>query len=63
MVAKQRHRRCIGHPGKPTGVILAPNDLWTADYKGQFRTGDGLYCYPLTVADGFSRYSRWAAKG
>ena len=26
------------------------------DYKGQFRTGDGRYCYPLTVADGFSRY-------
>ena len=28
----------------------------SADYKGQFRTGDGRYCYPLTVADGFSRY-------
>jgi transposase InsO family protein len=30
--------------------------LWSADYKGQFKTGDGRYCYPLTVADGFSRY-------
>ena len=56
MVPKQRHRRRIGHPGKPTTTILAPNDVWSADYKGQFRTGDGLYCYPLTVADGFSRY-------
>ena len=27
-----------------------------ADYKGQFRTGDSRYCYPLTVTDGFSRY-------
>jgi hypothetical protein len=30
--------------------------VWTADYKGKFRTGDGRHCYPLTVADGFSRY-------
>ncbi len=56
MVPKQRSRRRIGHPGKPTSSILAPNDLWSADYKGQFKTGDGRYCYPLTVADGFSRY-------
>jgi transposase InsO family protein len=56
MVPKARHRRHIGHPGKPTSSILAPNDLWTADFKGQFKTGDGLYCYPLTVADGFSRF-------
>jgi len=56
MVPKKRNRRRIGHPGKPTSVILGPNDLWCADYKGQFRTGDGRYCYPLTVTDGFSRY-------
>jgi len=56
LVPIQRHRRRIGHPGKPTSQILAPNDVWSADFKGQFRTGDGCYCYPLTVADGFSRY-------
>lgn len=56
MVAKQRQRRRIGHPGKPTRSILAPNDLWCADYKGQFKTGNGIYCYPLTVTDGYSRY-------
>jgi putative transposase len=56
MVPKARHRRCIGHPGRPTSSILAPNDLWTADFKGQFKTGDGLYCFPLTIADAFSRY-------
>lgn len=33
-----------------------PNAVWTADFKGQFRTGDGAYCYPLTVCDGCSRY-------
>jgi putative transposase len=30
--------------------------MWSADFKGQFKTGDGRYCYPLTVADGFSRF-------
>jgi putative transposase len=56
LVPKTRHRRHIGHPGKPTSLILAPNDVWSADFKGHFKTGDGLYCYPLTVADGYSRF-------
>jgi transposase InsO family protein len=56
MVAKRRTHRRIGHPGKPTSSILAPNDCWSADFKGQFKTGNGRYCFPLTVADGFSRY-------
>ncbi len=56
LVPKKRSRRHIGHPGKPTSQILAPNDVWSADYKGQFRTGNGIYCYPLTVTDGYSRY-------
>jgi len=56
MVPKKRSRRRIGHPGKPTSSILAPNDLWCADFKGQFKTGNGRYCYPLTVTDSFSRY-------
>lgn len=29
--------------------------MWPADFKGHFRTGDGKYCYPLTVTDHFSR--------
>lgn len=32
------------------------NDLWTIDFKGQFRTGDHLWCYPLTLMDSASRY-------
>jgi putative transposase len=55
-VPKRRKRRSIGHPGKPIRHIGAPNDVWSADFKGQFKTGDGLYCYPLTVADGYSRF-------
>jgi hypothetical protein len=30
--------------------------LWCADYKGQFKTGNGIYCYPLTITDTYSRY-------
>jgi hypothetical protein len=33
----------------------APNAVWTTDFKGQFRTGDDANCFPLTVADGYSR--------
>lgn len=33
-----------------------PNGVWCADFKGQFRTGDGIAVYPLTVLDGESRY-------
>jgi hypothetical protein len=33
-----------------------PNLVWTIDFKGQFRTGDGAWCYPLTVVDGCTRY-------
>jgi hypothetical protein len=32
-----------------------PNALWSIDFKGQFRTRDQRYCYPLTVSDGYSR--------
>jgi transposase InsO family protein len=28
-----------------------PNELWCADFKGEFKLGNGRYCYPLTVTD------------
>ena len=55
-IAHPRRRRAPGHPGRPTAPMDAPNAVWTADFKGQFKTGDGRYCFPLTVADGASRY-------
>lgn len=56
LVRRKTHRRLIGHPGKPSSLILAPNHVWCADFKGQFRMGNGQYCYPLTVSDGYSRF-------
>jgi putative transposase len=34
----------------------APNDIWCIDFKGQFQTRDGKYCYPLTISDHQTRY-------
>jgi putative transposase len=33
-----------------------PNKVWSADFKGQFRTKDGKLCYPLTITDNYSRF-------
>ena len=56
LVRRPRRRARPGHPGRPRTPMTAPNQIWTADFKGQFRTGDALYCYPLTVVDGYSRF-------
>jgi putative transposase len=55
VVPQTRHRRLIGHPGQPTTLIAAPNEVWSADVTGQCTTGDGLYGDPLTVAAGYRR--------
>jgi hypothetical protein len=42
--------------GTPLSEGTAPNDLWCADFKGEFKLGNGRYCYPLTVTDHASRF-------
>jgi transposase InsO family protein len=42
--------------GTPLSAGAAPNDLWCADFKGEFKLGNGRYCYPLTVTDHASRF-------
>jgi transposase InsO family protein len=42
--------------GTALSAGLQPNDLWCADFKGEFRLGNSRYCYPLTVTDHASRY-------
>jgi putative transposase len=56
LVQKRRRRRPFYHPGVVPPTTTAPNDLWTADFKGHFKTRDGVYCYPLTLADQHTRY-------
>jgi transposase InsO family protein len=56
LVTRRRRRRPCQHPGVVPITTAHPNDLWTADFKGQFRTQDGVYCYPLTIADQHTRF-------
>jgi transposase InsO family protein len=55
LLHKHRRRQKWAHPGAAPVATHRPNQVWPADFKGQFRTGDGQYCYPLTVTDHFSR--------
>lgn len=52
---KRRSRRRSSGP--PLVDALGPNDVWSTDYKGHFRVGDGTRCDPLTINDVFSRTS------
>lgn len=42
--------------GTPLAHVKSPNELWCADYKGEFMLGNKSYCYPLTITDYSSRY-------
>ena len=56
LVIPRRRLTMPPHPGRPLVPMTAPNGTWTADFKGQFKTRNGVYCYPLTIVDGYSRY-------
>jgi len=51
--ARARKNRATG---TPLSAGALPNALWCADFKGEFKLGNGRYCYPLTVSDHASRY-------
>jgi len=53
---RPRRDRSQGVPRARLLDPLEPNDVWSTDFKGEFRLGSGAYCYPLTVSDGYSRY-------
>ena len=56
-VTERRRRAPSPHaPVSALAPISAVNQVWTTDFKGEFRTGDGVYCYPLTLRDGCSRF-------
>jgi len=56
LIPRTRRQPRLSHPGRPLTPMTEPNGIWTADVKGQFKTRDGIYCYPLTLVDGYSRY-------
>jgi putative transposase len=55
LVNRPRRRRFKAE-GTALSTTREPNDLWCADYKGEFMLADKRYCYPLTITDFASRY-------
>jgi transposase InsO family protein len=51
-IGRTRHRAT----GTQLSPGAAPNELWCVDFKGEFKLGNGRYCYPLTVTDHASRF-------
>lgn len=56
LIHPQRRRKRIPAGQQPFSAVREPNDVWSADFKGQFKTKDGTWCYPLTVMDHQSRF-------
>ncbi len=55
LVKRSRQRKRYKAQGTPLSAGSQANALWCADYKGEFKLGNGQYCYPLTVTDHASR--------
>lgn len=55
LVRPRRTRRRTPPYRPPFQACQGPNDVWCADFKGWFRTGDGRRCDPLTISDAYSR--------
>jgi putative transposase len=56
-LGKPRRTRHLVEPyTQPFLECDSPNKVWSADFKGQFRTKDGRVCYPLTITDNYSRF-------
>lgn len=51
-----KRRRRFKPEGTPLVPAGKPNELWCADYKGEFMLGNKRYCYPLTISDYVSRF-------
>lgn len=56
-VQQRRRRRPLSVVDRAPAVLARnPNDVWTVDFKGWWRAGDGQRCEPLTVRDAASRF-------
>ncbi len=56
-LVKHRHPRQHTPPyTEPFKGCSQPNSVWSADYRGHFRLGNGKLCHPLTLSDNYSRY-------
>lgn len=55
-LVERRRRRRYRAEGTALSRPVQPNDLWCADFKGEFMLADRRYCFPLTITDFATRY-------
>jgi putative transposase len=53
---RYRGRKRHAYPSSKLSKSYAPNEIWCADFKGQFRLQNRKYCFPLTICDHYSRF-------
>ena len=56
LVIPRKRKKQVAPYTEPFALCEKPNDIWSIDYKGQFKLGNKQYCYPLTITDNYSRY-------
>ena len=54
LVNRRVRRRHVAPYSEPFSDCHGPNQIWSADFKGDFLLGTGRRCYPLTLTDNFS---------
>ena len=55
-VRPRRYRRRVPPHEGPLAHCRAAHEVWSTDFKGDYRLGDGRRCYPLTITDNHHRY-------
>lgn len=56
LVKKRRYKQPYPADPQPFDLGDSNNALWSADYKGQYRSSTRRWCYPLTITDNASRF-------
>ena len=56
LVEPRKSRQKKSHPTAPALKVSAPNQIWSMDFKGEFRLLSGIYCFPFTAEDAYSRF-------
>lgn len=56
LVKERKRRQRVAPYSQPFGSCKEPNQVWSADFKGDFCLGNRRRCYPLTISDNASRF-------
>lgn len=62
LVIPRKYRKRFPAKSAPLSHCEEPNDVWSIDFKGWFKTKDNVKCDPLTLTDAYSRYLLYCSK-